>query len=112
MTITLRNYTPHHLTFLRHGQAIELPSLGVARCEERLTAAGSWDEACEFPRIRVGYGQVSGLPGPEDDVIYLVSQLVVLALPGRTDLAYPHGLRRDAAGTITGFSDLAVPEQR
>ena len=111
MKITLKNYTPHHLTFLHDGHVTELPSLGTARCQERVTRAGSWDNADRIPRLRVGYGEVSGLPEPQTDVVYLVSQLVVQALPDRSDLAYPHELHRDSAGTITGFSALAVPER-
>lgn len=43
LKITLKNYTPHHLTVLHSGQAIDLPSLGTARCQERVTKIGSWD---------------------------------------------------------------------
>ena len=112
LKITLKNYTPHHLKFLHGGQAIQLPSLGTARCRERVTSKGNWDAAGDIPRVSVGYGEVSGLPDPQDGVVYLVSQLVVQSLPGRSDLAYPHELHRDSAGTITGFSALAVPERR
>jgi len=112
LKITLKNYTPHRLTYLHGGHAIDLPSLGTARCQERVENSGHWDASGEIPRVRVGYGKVSGLPEPEKGVIYVVSQLVVQALPDRSDLAYPHELHRDSAGTITGFSALAVPEQR
>lgn len=112
MKIVLKNYTPHALKFMHGGQIIDLPSLGTARCQERVTDLGFWDAAEEIPRVRVGYGDVSGLPEPEDGVVYVVSQLVVQALPARSDLAYPHGLHRDATGTITGFSALAVPERQ
>jgi hypothetical protein len=111
MNITLRNYTPHQLKFLHDWQVIDLPSLGIARCQERVTTIGSWDDAGELPRVRVGYGEVTGLPQSQDGVVYLVSQLVVQALADRSDLAYPHDLRRDFTGTITGFCTLAVPER-
>jgi hypothetical protein len=109
---TLKNYTPHPLKFVHDGQVIDLPSLGTARCQERVANIGFWDAADEIPRVRVGYGDVFGLPEPEDGVVYIVSQLVVNALPRRSDLAYPHELHRDSTGTITGFSALAVPEWR
>lgn len=112
MKITLKNYTPHHLRFLHDGHVTNLPSLGTARCQERATKTGSWDSAGHIPRMRVSYGEVSGLPEPQNGVVYLVSQLVVQALPGRSDLAYPYELHRDSAGTITGFSALAVPERQ
>ena len=112
MKITLKNYTPHHLRFLHEGHVTDLPSLGTARCQERVTRTGSWDSAGHLPRLRVGYGEVSGLPEPQNGVVYLVSQLVVQALPDRSDLAYPHELHRDSAGTITGFSALAVPQRQ
>ena len=112
MKIILKNYTPHHLTFLHNGLPVDLPSLGTARCREQVTQMGSWDSAGEVPRASIAYGEVSGLPEPQDGVVYVVSQLVVQSLPHRSDLAYPHDLHRDPAGTITGFSVLAVPERR
>lgn len=112
MKIILKNYTPHHLRLLYDGHVTYLPSVGTARCQERVTRTGSWDSAGHLPHLRVGYGEVSGLPEPQDGVVYVVSQLVVQALPDRSDLAYPHELHRDSAGTITGFSALAVPERQ
>ena len=94
LKITLKNYTPHHLRFQHGGQVIELPSQGTARCRERVKSKGNWDAAGDVPRVSVGYGEVSGLPEPHDGVVYLVSQLVVQSLPGRSDLAYPHELHR------------------
>jgi hypothetical protein len=112
MNITLRNYTPHHLIFEHGDEQTDLPTLGTARCQEILTPAGNWDQAGQVPRISVGYGEVTGLPDPQPGVVYVVSQLVVRALPGRSDLAYPHNLRRDSAGTVVAFGTLAVPDRK
>ncbi len=107
----LRNYTPHDPLVYRRpdADAIVLPQRGLARCREFHAEDGSFDEAGEFPRTLVGYAEVSDLPDPEPGVVYVVSQLVVAACPDRTDLAFPAGLLRDDAGSITGFSLLARP---
>jgi hypothetical protein len=111
--VTFCNYTPHELLVWLHedGTTTELPQQGLARCEETSNPDGSWDNAGRLPRLRVGYGDVHGLPDPAEAVVYVVSQLVVWALPGRTDLGYPHDLRRDTGGTVIGFRYLAVPER-
>lgn len=107
----LRNHTPHDpLTYLApDAEPLVLPQLGLARCRESHIEDGSFDEAGRFPRTLVQYSEVSGLPDPEPDVLFVVSQLVVAACPDRTDLAYPAGLVRDDAGTVVGFSLLARP---
>jgi len=107
----LRNFTPHDpLTYIReNGTRQVLPQEGVARCSEEPVADGYFDQDHEYPRTLITYGLVSGLPDAADDAIVVVSQLVVQALPQRSDLAYPAGLLRDGKGTIVGFSQLARP---
>ena len=112
LKITLKNYTPHHLKFLHGGQAIDLPSLGTARCQERVTNIGSWDAAGEIPRVASGTGRYPDYRNPKTAWSTWFPSWSCSALPERSDLAYPHGLHRDSAGTITGFSALAVPERQ
>lgn len=107
----LLNYTPHDPLTYRPpgGEAQVLPQLGMARCREEVSDDGSFGDTGDYPRVRIGYGHVTGLPEPTEDAVYVVSQLVVAALPERDDLAYPAGLVRDDQGSITGFSLLARP---
>lgn len=106
---SLRNYTPHLvLTYRPEGAApIDLPQLGNARCTENYLPGDAF--AGGQPCTLMSYGEVTGLPDPEPGAIFLVSQLVVNALPRRTDLAFPAGLLRDDEGTIIGFRFLARP---
>ena len=105
----LANYTPHAVLTYRpdEGETIELPQLGNARCSEEYTPGGEFPSG--LPLTLMQYGDVTGLPEPEPDTVYVVSQLVVGALPDRTDLAFPAGLVRDARGDIIGFRFLARP---
>jgi len=52
------------------------------------------------------YGAVTGLPGPEEDTLYLVSALVAQAAPNRVDLVTPGELVRDEAGRVVGCRGL------
>jgi hypothetical protein len=60
------------------------------------------------PLLRGTYGDVTGLPEPAPDTIYIVSAMVRMALPDRKDLASPAGLVRDASGNITGCEALEI----
>jgi len=42
-------------------------------------------------------------------VVYVVSQLVVLAHPERDDLVFPAGLERNDEGDVIGFCYLTRP---
>lgn len=111
MPVELHNYTPHALlTWLPpDGEPVPLPQLGTARCDEVHLQLGFFDEDQRLPRTVIRYANVTGLPEPEPGVIYVVSQLTVAARPDRDDLAFPAGLRRDAEGTIVGFTLLGRP---
>ena len=107
---TLANYTPHTALTYRPegGEAVVLPQLGSARCAEEYLPAGKFHDG-DLPLTLMRYGEVTGLPDPQPGTVFVVSQLVVNALPERTDLAFPAGLVRDGEGTIIGFRYLARP---
>lgn len=108
------NLTPHEITLSTAVGGIILPSLGVARATETRT----W-VARLFPTDpelglhdsldveRVTYGNVVGLPGPADGCVYIVSQIVANAVPGRRDVVYPGRLIRDDQGRPTGCTSLS-----
>lgn len=74
-----KNYTPHTIV-LNDGRAFE--SCGVARVANSFTEFDA-DGVCT-----VVYGEVSGLPEPQDGVLLIVSAMV-LAASNRTDLVAP-----------------------
>jgi hypothetical protein len=96
------NLTPHAINL--PACTIE-PAGTVARCAEITELAGEFDGV---QIIRRRYGQVEGLPDPQDGVIYIVSLLVRMACPERTDLASPGDLVRDANGAIVGAKNLVI----
>lgn len=51
---------------------------------------------------RVEFGEVIGLPAPEDGKVFIVSMLVRTAVPSRTDVVSPGNLVRDSAGNPIG----------
>lgn len=74
-----KNYTPHTIV-LNDGRAFE--SVGVARVSNSFTAFDA-DGICT-----VVYGEISGLPEPQDGVLLIVSAMV-LAASNCTDLVAP-----------------------
>lgn len=110
MYCILLNYTPHpiHLTTPLGRATIE--SLGEARATEITTETITlgWDQFGDcgmtqhVPLARKRYGNVTGLPAPQKDVLYIVSTLVQQACPERSDLVSPDLVERDAEGRVTG----------
>lgn len=52
------------------------------------------------------YGEVEGLPAPEEGTIYIVSSLVASRVPNRTDVFIPNESVRDDKGRIVGCKSL------
>ncbi|MFW5721110.1 MAG: hypothetical protein ACOCWW_01845 [Bacteroidota bacterium] len=77
-----RNFTPHQIT-LNNGDTFQ--SEGIARVQTTFSEFNS-DGVCEQQ-----FGDVEGLPEPEDNVQIIVSALVLAAgrQQGRTDLVAP-----------------------
>lgn len=64
--------------------------------------------AAVVPLVSEVLGEVSGLPDPVEGVRYIVSRLVMAALPDRTDLVCPTGLRRNGDGSVSAARALLV----
>lgn len=101
------NLTPHEITILvPNGPDLVLPPSGqVARVSmARETVVGPDGVECH---VSVP-GPVEGLPFPEEGVVLIVSALVRTqpSLAGRTDLASPGPLVRDAQGQPIGCQGL------
>ena len=76
------NVTPHAIV-LNNGTSF--PSEGIARVAASFSAFDA-DGCCEQQ-----FGEVTGLPAPADDVLYIVSGLVLTAAKaaGRVDVVAP-----------------------
>ena len=106
------NLTPHELTIVSEGKVVlAIPASGsLARCAQQ-TKLGNPIEV-DGVRVSTGYnvfGEVNGLPAPQEGTVYFVSALVAQAAwaAGRTDVVCPLSAVRDDAGRIIGTSGFA-----
>lgn len=100
----LVNLTPHEVVLVTPWGNVHVPPSGsIARVE-----------SIPRPLFRLGgvvvnaesYGDVAGVPPEQPGRYYLVSALVRLALPNRTDLLSPGQLVRDEQGRVVGCQSL------
>lgn len=101
------NLTPHALNIHSlDGSVKTLPPSGqVARCSSTTTQVGEFDG---LPLFSTTFGDVVGLPDPQDGVLMVVSALVRQAVPHRKDVVSPGELVRDADGNPVGCKGLTV----
>jgi hypothetical protein len=95
------NLTPHRIV-LNNGTVFE--SEGVCRVDSSYTPFD------ENGISRVVFGEVTGLPEPQEGVVYIVSGLVVQALKGKRDdvvspaTGHPDCVRKDGHPvSVPGF---------
>lgn len=113
------NLTPHDINILittmkkveDFGQWIEMedttiitiPASGaVARCKVERKITGYINN---IPETHTVFGEVEGLPEPQDGIIYIVSSLVAQAVK-RDDIYIPDDVVRDGTGKIVGCKSL------
>lgn len=106
------NLTPHELTFIGDDGAVIAripPSGSVARVASTSKKVGEIDG---IPVFSTEFGDVVGLPDPEEDTVYVASTLVaqVATKAGRTDVFSPAELVRDSGGNVVGCKGLQIPE--
>ena len=102
------NYTPHAITaFTTDTTSFAFaPSGKVARVTSTSTPAGS---LAGIPCFTTTFGEVEGLPEPQQDVAIIVSGMVLDACKGkRFDLIAPGELIRDDAGQPIGCKGFRV----
>ncbi len=98
------NLTPHAVTFAtRDGSRTIEASGDVARCTTRTAVVGEVDGILV---TRTEFGDVRGLPGPQEGTIYVVSSLVAQRVPERADVFVPNEAVRDEHGRIVGCKSL------
>jgi hypothetical protein len=101
------NLTPHSINFVGEDGTPILtiePSGILARVQATIVATG--DTVCGIPITKTRFGEVEGLPEPEDGTTFVVSRMVAEALPGRSDLLIPNESVRDEGGNIIGCRSL------
>lgn len=81
------------------------PSGAVARCSVTDEIVDTIDS---MYITRQTFGEVVGLPEPEEGVAFIVSRMVAAAVPERHDLYIPGPLIRDAEGVVVGCSGLSI----
>ena len=105
--MTFVNLTPHTINvILPDGSVRDFPASGsVARCSQSNIVVAELDG---IPITRQSFGEVVGLPAPQEGTRFIVSRLVAAACPDRDDLLIPGPLVRDAAGQPKGCEGLSV----
>lgn len=110
MSYVLLNYTPHTVHLHAGPGVMPYESLGEARATEITTLSaefptdpfGDGGMCVHVPLASKRYGDVTGLPEPKPDTLYIVSTLIQQACPDRADLVSPDGIIRDPLGRVTG----------
>ncbi|MFA6006512.1 MAG: hypothetical protein WC764_02165 [Candidatus Paceibacterota bacterium] len=105
----LVNLTPHRINILDLGGNAQVGSIDPSGQVARTAATFVADkEVAGFPTCRASYGEVTGLPAPEEGVGYVVSGLVAAhpTVAGRGDVFAPGDLVRGADGQPVGCKGL------
>ena len=106
MKKTIINKTPHPVYILDKDNRVlrTFPkSRGMAKVTEVFEDVDTIDE---IPISMTKVVSIEGLPAAKEDVYYIVSTVVKLALPHRTDLSTARSPVRDNSGTIIGVRRL------
>lgn len=94
----LINLTAHTITEITTGVSIP-PSGRVARVKASTRKVA---EFVGYPIFESTFGDVEGLPEPQEGIMYIVSALCMNACSTRTDLLSPGNLLRDEHGKPAG----------
>lgn len=99
------NYTPHQVNIiLSTGEIQSFQSVGNARCKQESKIVST---IANIPVSQTTFGEVEGLPKEQEGIYYIVSRLIIQALPSRKDLLVPNDIVRDNKGQIIGCKSLA-----
>lgn len=108
-----KNLTPHDINLkVSGGEILTIPSEGVARINS--SPGKQLDSLIWSSPV---WGEVEGLPPPEDGVLYIVSALVAAQCIGREDVASPgtgpnDGCIRNEKGQIVAVTRLIQAPQK
>ena len=107
------NLTPHSINLVTEGGTLTIPPSGtVARVSSVQQVVREIEvDGVKIPVVETQFGQVEGLPEPQEGVLFVVSSLVAQAVT-REDVVSPNtaptplGAVRDDDGRITGIKSL------
>lgn len=106
------NLTPHTVTLVCGERTVEVaPSGQVARVSATAQQVGTITiDGFDFPVVKTVFGEVTGLPEPQDNTVYVVSTLVLSAVQGRKDVVAPNtgAAIRDSEGRVVGVPGFQV----
>jgi hypothetical protein len=110
--LNIVNLTPHALNLMPAGPTgpvVTIPPSGqVARCAvDRVQVDTVAVDGITVPVNQTRFGEVSDLPDPQPDTIFVVSALVAQAVPDRQDVFIVDDAVRDEQGRIIGCRALA-----
>jgi len=110
--LNIVNLTPHILELMPEGPdgpKVTIPPSGqVARCNVyRVQVDTVTVDGTDIPVNRTLFGEVTGLPDPQPDTIFVVSVLVAKAVPYRPDVFIVDDTFRDEQGRVIGARALA-----
>lgn len=98
------NLTPHEVNIVLENGAISIPTSGtVARVAAKTEKTGDING---IPVTETVFGDVEGLPEPQDGTVFIVSTLVAQRVHNRSDVFVPSEPVRDSAGKIIGCKSL------
>lgn len=101
------NATPHAINVVNERMEVVrtfMPEISV-RVSSRTEIVGIIDG---IPTDRTVFGEVEGLPAPQEGTYYIVSRLVKSALPDREDLLCPGQQVRNDQGQVIGCKSLSL----
>lgn len=103
------NLTSHTINFMEDNTIIaSIPSCGVARAvQHRQIVDTIVADGITLPIAHYTYDDVQGLPAPEADTIYIVSEITAQAVPERQDVFIVDDSARNENGWIIGVRGLA-----
>jgi len=113
----IRNLTPHPITLANGDTSITIqPEPVPARCAQidevvgEVALTDSTYTDFSVPIVRSTYGEITGLPEPQEGVIYVTSLLVAqaAAAQGRRDVFAVGRPIRDAQGRIVAAGALTA----
>lgn len=106
------NATPHAINMLDDDNNIiktfETSDITIRiASKEAINGSIVCDEVL-IPLSTTQFGEVTGLPEPNKDTFYIVSNMIKSALPNRTDLVTPGFQVRNEKGQVIGCKALNV----
>jgi hypothetical protein len=103
------NLTPHVITIVGGNEDSKIISIPPSGEIARVSIENQLVFNLEGIEIyRAQYGQVEGLPAPEENTVFIVSTLVRARVPERLDVASPGNLVRNDAGQPIGCRGLVI----